>query len=79
MEVRSCTYLAEVSFSKITAGAVEITRYVGNGVVLICILLLCGGSCYFHVQSFILDCIDPEGSRNFPRNIGEYLQVDTAS
>jgi hypothetical protein len=56
----SCTYLAEVSFRKITAGAVEITRRVGNDVVLRCKLLFCGGLCYLHVQSFILDCIDPE-------------------
>ena len=79
VEVRSCTYLAEVFFRKITAGTVEITRCVGNDVVLISKLLLCGGSCYLHVESIILDCIDSEGSRNFPRNIGEYLPVDTAS
>jgi hypothetical protein len=36
VEVRSCTYLAEVSFRKITVGAVEITKCVGNDVVLIC-------------------------------------------
>lgn len=79
VEVRSFTYLAKVSFRKITAGAVEITRCVGNEVVLICKLLLCGGSCYLHVQSLISDCTDPEESRNFSRNIGEYLPVDTAS
>lgn len=36
VEVRSCNHLAEVSFGKITVGAVEITRCVGNDVVLIC-------------------------------------------
>ena len=79
VEVRKCTYRAEASFRKITAGAVEITTCVGNDVVLICKLLLCGGSCHLHVQNFILECIDLEGSRNFPRNIGEYLPVDTVS
>jgi len=74
VEVRSCTYLAEVSCSQDYCG-----RCVGNDVVLICKLLLCGGSCYLHVQGLILDGIDPEGSRNFPRNIGQCLQVDTAS
>ena len=80
VEVRSCTHPPYwCSSRKITAGAVEIKRCVGNDVVLICKLLLPGGSCYLHVQGFILDGVDPEGSRNFPRNICQYLQVDTES